>query len=73
MGKRCTTVSEMSRSTVRATFNPLPLLILAVVDGPFKTLPRDVRAWFGPVKDNRVRITKPSAKQRDEVFASVGC
>jgi len=48
-----------------------PILLLAVVDGPFKTLPRDVRAWFGPVKDNRVEITKPSTEQRDEFFSSV--
>ena len=30
-----------------------PVLILVVVDGPFKNLLRDVRAWFDPVKDNR--------------------
>ena len=48
-----------------------PILLLAVVDGPFKSLPRDVRAWFGPTKDNRVEITKPSVEQRDEFFASV--
>ena len=48
-----------------------PILLLAVVDGPFRSLPRDVRAWFGPTKDNRVEITKPSIEQRDEFFASI--
>ncbi|KAF9648633.1 AAA-domain-containing protein [Thelephora ganbajun] len=71
----CTTVSETSRSTVRAMLDTLspsdPILLLAVVDGPFKSLPRDVRAWFGPTKDNRVEIMKPSIEQRDEFFASV--
>lgn len=48
-----------------------PVLLLAVVDGLFKSLPRDVRAWFGPTKDNRIEITKPSAEQRDEFFVPV--
>lgn len=71
----CATVSETSRSTVRAMLDTLspsdPVLLLAVVDGPFKVLPRDVRAWFGPTKDNRVEIAEPSAEQRDEFFAPV--
>ena len=54
------------------TFSPSdPILLLAVVDGAFKALPRDVRAWFGPVKDNRIEITKPSTEQCDEFFAPV--
>jgi len=74
-GKRCATVSKTSRSTVRATLDILspsdPIHLPTVVDGPFKTLPRDVHAWFSPVKDNRVEITKSSTKQRDEFFGSV--
>lgn len=71
----CATVSETSRSTVKAMLDTLspsdPILLLAVVDGPFKSLPRDVRAWFGPTKDNRLEITKPSVGQREEFFVPV--
>lgn len=45
-----------------------PILLLAVVDGPFAALPRDVKAWFGPTRDNRVVLSKPSAEQRAEFF-----
>jgi ATPase family AAA domain-containing protein 2 len=45
-----------------------PILLLAIVDGPFSSLPRDVRAWFGPTRDNRIQVTKPIAKQRGEFF-----
>ena len=37
------------------SISPLdPILLLAVVDDHFATLPRDVRAWFGMSKENRV-------------------
>jgi hypothetical protein len=43
-------VSETARATVHAMLGTLaptdPILLLAVVDGAFLTLPRDVRAWF---------------------------
>ena len=45
-----------------------PVLLLAVVDGPFSQLPRDVRQWFGPIRENRVALVTPSASQRDEFF-----
>jgi hypothetical protein len=45
-----------------------PILLLAIVDGPFSSLPRDVRAWFGPTRDNRVAFTCPSSSQREEFF-----
>ena len=48
-----------------------PILLLAVVDGPFKTLPRDVHAWFGPAKDSRIEITKSSTEERDKFLGSV--
>ena len=31
-----------------------PILLLAIVDGKLTDLPRDVRAWFGSSKENRV-------------------
>ncbi|KAH9483269.1 putative AAA domain-containing protein C31G5.19 [Psilocybe cubensis] len=68
----CAAVSETSRSTVRAMLDTLaptdPILLLAVVDGRFSDLPKDVRAWFGPTKDNRVALTMPSADEREAFF-----
>ncbi|KDR71037.1 hypothetical protein GALMADRAFT_75355 [Galerina marginata CBS 339.88] len=68
----CAAVSETSRSTVRAMLDTLaptdPILLLAVVDGRFADLPRDVKAWFGPTKDNRVELTTPSDSQREAFF-----
>lgn len=45
-----------------------PILLLAVVDGNFSELPRDVKAWFGPTKDNRVELVAPSITQREAFF-----
>lgn len=45
-----------------------PILLLAVVDGAFADLPRDVKAWFGPTKDNRVTLVPPSPVQREAFF-----
>lgn len=45
-----------------------PILLLAVVDGRFSNLPKDVRAWFGPTKDNRVALTMPSEVEREAFF-----
>ena len=45
-----------------------PILLLAVVDGPFSSLPRDVQAWFGPTRDNRVQLSSPSSSQREAFF-----
>ncbi|KAF9568757.1 AAA-domain-containing protein [Agrocybe pediades] len=71
----CAAVSETARSTVRAMLDTLaptdPILLLAVVDGRFMDLPRDVRAWFGPTKDNRVELTNPSEDEREAFFEGV--
>lgn len=71
----CAAVSEASRSTVRAMLDTLaptdPVLLLAVVDGPFMSLPRDVRAWFGPACDNRIAFGSPTPLQREEFFDGV--
>ena len=45
-----------------------PILLLAVVDGPFSSLPRDVKVWFGPTKDNRIQLSSPSSSQREAFF-----
>lgn len=68
----CAAVSETARTTVRAMLDSLaptdPVMLLAVVDGPFAALPRDVKAWFGPIRENRVYLTKPTAEQRARFF-----
>lgn len=45
-----------------------PILLLAIVDGPFSSLPRDVRAWFGPARDNRIAFESPTPSQREHFF-----
>ena len=45
-----------------------PILLLAVVDGPFSSLPRDVKVWFGKTRDNRVKLSPPSSSQREAFF-----
>ncbi|EAU82409.1 ATPase with bromodomain-containing protein [Coprinopsis cinerea okayama7 len=68
----CAAVNETTRSTVRAMLETLlptdPILLLAVVDGPFSALPKDVKQWFGASKENRVALEAPSADQREAFF-----
>jgi hypothetical protein len=45
-----------------------PILLLAIVDGSFSSLPRDVKEWFGPTRDNRVAFTSPTSSQREKFF-----
>lgn len=71
----CAAVSEVSRTTIRAMLDTLaptdPILLLAVVDGNFTDLPRDVREWFGHSKDNRITLSAVTADQREAFFASL--
>ncbi|KAJ7124553.1 hypothetical protein C8R44DRAFT_620224 [Mycena epipterygia] len=68
----CAAVSETARATVRAMLDTLapadPVLLLAVVDGRFTDLPRDVRAWFGVGVSGRVELDAPSAAERAAFF-----
>lgn len=51
------------------TFLPTdPILLLAVIDGPFSALPRDVKSWFGPTKENHIMLSSPTADQREAFF-----
>jgi len=45
-----------------------PILLLAIIDGPWTDLPRDVRAWFGPSSGSRIALTAPSMSQREAFF-----
>lgn len=72
----CAAISEISRSTVRAMLDTLaptdPILLLAVVDGHFSQLPKDVRAWFGSgatTKEQRIEIISPTVEHREAFFA----
>lgn len=68
----CAAVSETARTTVRAMLDSLaptdPVLLLAVVDGDFSQLPKDVRAWFGHNSQSRVLLSKPSYAKRVAFF-----
>ncbi|KAH9887689.1 AAA-domain-containing protein [Cubamyces lactineus] len=68
----CAAVTETARTTVRAMLDSLsptdPVLLLAVVDGPFSQLPKDVRQWFGPTRENRVALMAPTTSQRETFF-----
>ena len=68
----CAAVTETARTTVRAMLDTLaptdPVLLLAVVDGAFTQLPRDVRQWFGPIRENRVGLAAPTPSQREAFF-----
>ena len=68
----CAAVTETARTTVKAMLDSIspsdPILLLAVVDGHFASLPRDVRAWFGMSKENRVAFSFPDAPKRRAFF-----
>ncbi|KAF7301025.1 AAA-domain-containing protein [Mycena indigotica] len=71
----CAAVSETSRATVRAMLDTLapsdPVLLLAVVDGAFGELPKDVRGWFGVGKSGRVQLDAPNSQSRHQFFSSL--
>ncbi|EIW81740.1 AAA-domain-containing protein [Coniophora puteana RWD-64-598 SS2] len=68
----CAAISESARTTVRAMLDSLsptdPVLLLGIVDGPLSALPRDVRAWFGAGRENRVLLPAPTEAQREAFF-----
>ena len=59
-----TAISDTARSTLKALLDGVPssdpILILALVDGELRDLPRDVRSWFGLGKENRLILEGPS-------------
>ncbi|THH05437.1 hypothetical protein EW145_g4792 [Phellinidium pouzarii] len=71
----CAAVSETARTTVKAMLDTLspsdPILLLAVVDGPFISLPRDVRSWFGATRENRVLFSHPDPDKRRTFFTEL--
>jgi len=68
-------LSETARSTFRSTIDSLaptdPVLILAVVEGAFTSLPHDVRDWFGITRKNQLQLPSPTDVQREAFFSSI--
>ncbi|KAG8218228.1 AAA-domain-containing protein [Butyriboletus roseoflavus] len=71
----CAAVQEVARTTVRAMLDSLaptdPVLLLAIVDGSFSSLPHDVRSWFGIIRENRLTLPVPTNEQREAFFAGI--
>jgi len=71
----CAAVPETARTAVRAMLDSLaptdPVLLLAIVDGSFSSLPHDVRSWFGVTRENRLTFPVPSNDQREAFFAGI--
>ncbi|KAL4075483.1 AAA-domain-containing protein [Scleroderma citrinum] len=66
-------LSETVRSTVRAMLDSLgptdPILLLAVSDAPFSSLPRDVKAWFGITRSTRIVMSPPRPEHISAYFS----
>ena len=48
-----------------------PVLLFAVVDGPFEGLPTDVRSWFGVTRENRFHMVRPTSQNRGLFFGDL--
>ncbi|UZJ54899.1 hypothetical protein CBS101457_004219 [Exobasidium rhododendri] len=68
-------VSESVRSTVKSLLDGLapsdPVILLGISNEPFKTLPRDIRSWFGYVRDHRIELERPHLHYRQAYFEEV--
>ena len=68
----CAAASDTAKITVKAMLESLsptdPILLLAVVDAMFNSLPSDVRSWFGVMKESRVAFRSPDYNQRENFF-----
>ncbi|EJU05964.1 AAA-domain-containing protein [Dacryopinax primogenitus] len=68
-------VTPTTRATLKSCLDGLspsdPVLLLAIVEGPLRDIPPDVRSWFGVAIDNRIRLDKPTEQQRAAFFADL--
>lgn len=66
------TVTESARATFKALLDGLspsdPILLVAVCEDLFERLPRDIRSWFGFIRENRVQIENPDVHKRRAYF-----
>lgn len=68
----CASLPETCRALVGDSLAALephePILLLAILSGSFKSLPRDIRAWFGKNNGARIKFNAPNEAQRREFF-----
>lgn len=68
----CGVLPESCRALVGDSLESLephePILLLAIMTGSFKSLPRDVRAWFGKGSEGRVAFDFPNEASRRKFF-----
>jgi hypothetical protein len=68
----CGSLPETCRALVADSLESLephePILLLAVMTGSFKSLPRDVRAWFGKNADSKIAFHFPDEQKRRHFF-----
>lgn len=71
----CSALPETARTLVADSLESLdptePILLLAVHNGTFKALPRDVRKWFGKLDINRIALSAPDQEKRAAFFQSI--
>lgn len=48
-----------------------PILLFAVLHDSFAALPRDVRSWFGVIRENRIGLLLPVPEKRQLFFAEL--
>lgn len=65
-------VGESVKNTIGELLDSLdpsdPILLLAIAQGPLSAIDRDIRSWFGFLKNNRVVLEAPSLEQRSAFF-----
>jgi hypothetical protein len=68
----CASLPETCRALVADSLAALephePILLLAIMTGSLKSLPRDVRAWFGKNNGAKIAFSAPSEAQRRAFF-----
>lgn len=68
----CGSLPETCRALIADSLESLephePILLLAILTGSVKDLPRDVRAWFGKTSGSRVYFTAPNEERRAAFF-----
>jgi SpoVK/Ycf46/Vps4 family AAA+-type ATPase len=69
------TVSESARATFKSLLDGIapsdPILLVAICEEPFQQLPRDIRAWFGFTKENRIQLVAPDTHKRRTYFTEL--
>ncbi|CAG8701227.1 4049_t:CDS:2, partial [Acaulospora colombiana] len=68
----CGSLPETCRALIADSLESLephePILLLAVMTGSFKSLPRDVRAWFAKNAESKIAFSLPDEPKRRHFF-----